>query len=41
MGAGLIAAKVALDYLRLKHNDSSYLRDIAAPIALNEPHLGR
>ncbi|MNH12326.1 transcriptional regulator NanR [compost metagenome] len=35
------AAKVALDYLRLKQNDNSKVRDIAAPIALKEPRIGR
>ncbi|PWB31003.1 GntR family transcriptional regulator [Pseudomonas sp. SDI] len=34
------AAKVALDYLRAKHSDSSKIREIATPIALKEPRIG-
>ncbi len=35
------AAKVALEYLRLKQDDGAKVRDIAAPIALKEPRIGR
>ncbi|MNP16909.1 HTH-type transcriptional regulator McbR [compost metagenome] len=35
------AAKVALEYLRQKQDDAGKVRDIAAPIALKEPRIGR
>ncbi|CAI3788673.1 HTH-type transcriptional repressor RspR [Pseudomonas sp. MM227] len=35
------AAKVALESLRQQRNDDHKVRDIAAPIALNEPRIGR
>ncbi|MGH8436329.1 MAG: GntR family transcriptional regulator [Pseudomonas sp.] len=35
------AAKVALDYLRTKQEEAAELREIATPIALKEPRIGR
>ncbi|MFR0689796.1 GntR family transcriptional regulator [Enterobacterales bacterium AE_CKDN230030158-1A_HGKHYDSX7] len=35
------AAKVALDYLRSKQDGAGKARDIATPIALKEPRIGR
>ena len=35
------AAKVALDYLKLKQNDGSKVREIVEPVALKEPRIGR
>ncbi|MCJ1887642.1 GntR family transcriptional regulator [Pseudomonas sp. LA21] len=35
------AAKVALDYLRSKQDGEGSVRDIATPIALKEPRIGR
>ncbi|KJK02021.1 DNA-binding GntR family transcriptional regulator [Pseudomonas nitritireducens] len=35
------AAKVALDYLRSKQDGAGSVRDIATPIALKEPRIGR
>ena len=35
------AAKVALDYLRVKQGDQGEVRDIVPPIALQEPRIGR
>jgi DNA-binding GntR family transcriptional regulator len=35
------AAKVALDYLKSKQGDSGTVREIALPIALKEPRIGR
>ncbi|WP_137885750.1 GntR family transcriptional regulator [Pseudomonas sp. 2FE] len=35
------AAKVALDYLRTKQAEAAELREIATPIALKEPRIGR
>ncbi|RJG13587.1 GntR family transcriptional regulator [Pseudomonas cavernicola] len=35
------AAKVALDYLRTKQEEAAKLREIATPIALKEPRIGR
>jgi hypothetical protein len=34
------AAKVALDYLKLKQNDGSKVREIVEPVALKEPRIG-
>ncbi|UVJ41868.1 GntR family transcriptional regulator [Pseudomonas sp. LS1212] len=34
------AAKVALEYLRQKQNETGKVRDIALPIALKEPRIG-
>ncbi|MHA6194422.1 GntR family transcriptional regulator [Pseudomonas wadenswilerensis] len=35
------AAKVALDYLRSKQEDAGKIREIATPIAIKEPRIGR
>ncbi|MNZ14068.1 FCD domain protein [compost metagenome] len=35
------AAKVALDYLKSKQDEPGKVRDIAVPIALKEPRIGR
>ncbi|WP_297834385.1 GntR family transcriptional regulator [Pseudomonas sp.] len=35
------AAKVALDYLKLKQNETGKVREIVAPIMLKEPRIGR
>jgi DNA-binding GntR family transcriptional regulator len=35
------AAKVALDYLKLKQNETGKVREIVLPIALKEPRIGR
>ena len=35
------AAKVALDYLKSKQDEAGKVRDIATPIALKEPRIGR
>ena len=35
------AAKVALDYLRSKQDDAGTPREIATPIALKDPRIGR
>ncbi|HEY0285427.1 MAG TPA: GntR family transcriptional regulator [Pseudomonas sp.] len=35
------AAKVALDYLKLKQGQSAKLREIATPIVVKEPRIGR
>jgi DNA-binding GntR family transcriptional regulator len=35
------AAKVALDYLKLKQNETGKVREIVAPIVLKEPRIGR
>ncbi|MGV8637204.1 GntR family transcriptional regulator, partial [Pseudomonas aeruginosa] len=35
------AAKVALDYLKSKQDESGEVRDFVPPIALNEPRIGR
>lgn len=35
------AAKVALDYLKSKQGETGNAREIAMPIALNEPRIGR
>lgn len=35
------AAKVALDYLKLKQSETGKVREIVAPIVLKEPRIGR
>jgi DNA-binding GntR family transcriptional regulator len=34
------AAKVALDYLKLKQNETGKVREIVSPIVLKEPRIG-
>jgi DNA-binding GntR family transcriptional regulator len=35
------AAKVALEYLRQKQDDTAKVRDLVAPVALKDPRIGR
>jgi len=35
------AAKVALDYLKSKQEEGGKVREIATPIVLKEPRIGR